>query len=296
MLSGSRVTREASWRLAPVVFVICLLSAVRVTVAAPETDHAIAFETYPPNYPGGIFREGDMITIKEVVGNRSGIEEGGTYTIRGTYTLQSEPSARLSFYVTDGNLQDGSGNSTLVSQSTGDFALTGTLEKAGAPHISFYPAIGGEGFGGTYFREAVDRPAEGAPLITIPFKEATPSWQKGPDTSGNDIIILKVTGSRAHLEEGGVYVLEGRYTLADHERARLVVYATNGETEAMSYDAPNGIHIKKGSGTFRLSARLVKKGGLHVSMYPAEGGEGFCDQYIVEEGVTDIPEYLTVIE
>jgi hypothetical protein len=98
---------------------------------------------------------GDAIHIEAVLGTEKGFEVGGTYRVTGTYTLNSAPSAELSFYLTTAGF-----NRTApirptqrmkVSKGSGRFELTQTFVTNGWPHLSFYPVHGGNGFGGLYF-------------------------------------------------------------------------------------------------------------------------------------------------
>jgi FecR protein len=96
------------------------------------------------------FAPGDAITITSVTGDRSTLEVGGVYHVEGTWHLESQPSATLALFVTNGKAE---GPASLhVEKGEGTFSIDVTrLTRAGYPHVSFYPTSGGASFGGAYF-------------------------------------------------------------------------------------------------------------------------------------------------
>jgi beta-lactamase regulating signal transducer with metallopeptidase domain len=120
--------------------------------AVPQFPHAVPIERGATQ-----FLNGDKITIQQVRGTAEKIAPGNIYWIRGTYTLASHPRATLSAYVTAQNADDGRNVPTLAVQTTivnkgeGSFTLYLPVTYRGWPHVSFYPADGGNVFGGTYF-------------------------------------------------------------------------------------------------------------------------------------------------
>jgi beta-lactamase regulating signal transducer with metallopeptidase domain len=102
------------------------------------------------------FLDGDQITISEVHGTAETFSPGNVYRIRGTYTLASHDSAMLAAYTTARHAKDGRSSShksqsTVVKKGDGTFTLYLPMTYEGWPHVSFYPAGGGNGFGGNYF-------------------------------------------------------------------------------------------------------------------------------------------------
>jgi len=102
------------------------------------------------------FGDGDRITITAVYGPTSRFTPGGAYWIDGTYTLASRDRASLLASVTARNAGDGRtsiarGQTMFVKRGSGTFTLKLPMPYDGWPHVSFYPAGGGEGFGGVYF-------------------------------------------------------------------------------------------------------------------------------------------------
>lgn len=101
------------------------------------------------------FREGDDITIESIRGTASRIRQGGTYLVRGTYTLGSHDRANLLLanMVTQGSGRDTIDEDCLleIERGTGRFELRKTITQPGFLHLTFYPIDGGDGFGGVFF-------------------------------------------------------------------------------------------------------------------------------------------------
>ena len=102
------------------------------------------------------FADGDRITITAVSGPTTTFAPGGTYWIDGTYTMASRERAALSAFVTARNAGDGKTSidkdqTMIVERGSGTFTLKLPMPYDGWPLVSFYPAEGGEGFGGVYF-------------------------------------------------------------------------------------------------------------------------------------------------
>jgi hypothetical protein len=116
-----------------------------------EFPYAVKFE------PGATsFLNGDKIIIVEVRGTAETFSPGNIYWIRGTYKLTSHERAMLAAYTTAMDAADGTSNTlkvqtTVVTQGNGTFKLFLPMSCRGWPHVSFYPADGGESFGGNYF-------------------------------------------------------------------------------------------------------------------------------------------------
>jgi hypothetical protein len=109
----------------------------------------------------------------------------------------------------------------------------------------------------------------------IEFVASTPGW--GQFAPGDDIAITELRGDRKRIEQGGRYLVEGTYTLASMDRARLALSVT-----APSSDSPGAIapwyaeqmtDIARGAGHFSLRETMRYAGSFHVSFYPMGGGE-----------------------
>jgi hypothetical protein len=100
------------------------------------------------------FAPGDNITIQELRGTTVAIQPGGTYFVTGTYTLNSQDEADLSFFATTTNkvLTPFEAQQTMhVMKGTGSFRLIKKMTEEGYLHVTFYSRATGQGFGGVYF-------------------------------------------------------------------------------------------------------------------------------------------------
>jgi hypothetical protein len=102
------------------------------------------------------FLDGDKITILEVRGTAETFTPGNIYWVKGKYALASHKCATVAAYITAMDAEHGTGTpfkvqTTVVNQGDGTFTLFLPMLHRGWPHVSFYPADGGDGFGGNYF-------------------------------------------------------------------------------------------------------------------------------------------------
>jgi hypothetical protein len=105
---------------------------------------------------GTHFLPGDEILIQEVRGTASTLQPGNWYQISGIYSLASHPQATLATFVTATGSANGESNvasvqTKAIGGGTGKFVLVLPMLYPGDPHVSFYPAGGGESFGSAYF-------------------------------------------------------------------------------------------------------------------------------------------------
>ena len=102
--------------------------------------------------------EGDHLEILEVLGAKTSFEVGGTYLVRGAYTLASRDEASLALYVSqrdhDPKVRTSGSEHVTLKKGSGTFEVSVTFGYEGWPHISLYPAAGGQSFGMAYFGEA----------------------------------------------------------------------------------------------------------------------------------------------
>jgi thiol-disulfide isomerase/thioredoxin len=103
------------------------------------------------------FETGDEIKITEIRGTSENFKPKHEYWIKGTYTLRSRDRATLGASVT---AQSSAGaipqphdpdQSLEIKRGSGEFTLKLPMHRNGWPHVSFYPADGGQSFGGVYF-------------------------------------------------------------------------------------------------------------------------------------------------
>jgi hypothetical protein len=117
--------------------------------AGTQMTTAVAFDVGHTNT-----RAGDRITITDVHGTRGDFAVGGTYLVRGEYTLASADEATLGFSVTamvpgEGCTYGNTRQTVHVSRGSGTFELANGIPYRGYPHVTFY--VQGQGSGGVYF-------------------------------------------------------------------------------------------------------------------------------------------------
>jgi len=111
---------------------------------------------------------------------------------------------------------------------------------------------------------AASAPAETTTNLPCPVSIGLGDAQFVP---GDSITIEKVTGTGTLITNGGVYCVEGSYTLSSHDQADLGFFTTVNTSAGASFDQREIVHLNKGSGTFRLTKRMSSEGYLHVSFY-----------------------------
>ena len=135
-----------------VPFTSCgLANLVAADAAAEDLSHTVHFELGKTQ-----FDSGDSITIQEIHGTSDAIEVGGTYSVDGTYTLNSRDEAELALHTTtisnSGSTPVASSQHVQIKKGTGTFHLVKTMGQDGYLHVSFYPLPSGSSFGGGLFR------------------------------------------------------------------------------------------------------------------------------------------------
>lgn len=83
------------------------------------------------------------------------ISEGDTITVKGRYSLASQPNVNLLLLITGtrdrGRSTVTKEQKTEIVQGTGEFILTATIPYYGCPHLTFYDKTTGKSLGGLYF-------------------------------------------------------------------------------------------------------------------------------------------------
>jgi uncharacterized protein len=138
------------------LFSIAVASALSLSQAMADADTVTTNENLPYRVPfelgSSAFAPGDNITIKRVRGTSKKIEIGGTYSVEGTYSLNSEDEAMLAFFDTSvgysGPTPIDPKQRTYIKRGSGSFYLVKTMADDGYLHVSFYKH---EDFGGVYF-------------------------------------------------------------------------------------------------------------------------------------------------
>jgi hypothetical protein len=137
----------------------------------------------------------------------------------------------------------------------------------------------------TFGLQILSASANAAPLETN-FSYAI-SFELGKSNlkGGDEITITSVRGDRAHLEPGGNYLVQGHYTLASADAASLALFCTtDGSSGSTPVTQNQEIKITRGSQDFLLS-EIACDGWLHLSFYPADGGNSLGGIYFGEKGV-----------
>ena len=96
---------------------------------------------------------------------------------------------------------------------------------------------------------------------------------------GDLIEITEILGTTDKIEPGQTYTIRGKYKLGSQDKAKLHLYATNGETTCSQ-----GPTVNKGQGEFTRTFTYQKEGWLHLSYYPAKGGSSFGNLYFNNKG------------
>jgi hypothetical protein len=127
---------------------------VRVLPAPSIPDAAQMTNSVPFDLGQTSNRGADRITITDVHGTQGDFAIGGSYVVRGQYTLASTDEADLAFYITAIDPADGCGDvnrrqTQHVTRGSGTFELANTIGIRGYPHVTFY--VGGASTSGVYF-------------------------------------------------------------------------------------------------------------------------------------------------
>jgi beta-lactamase regulating signal transducer with metallopeptidase domain len=131
-----------------------VLSCLAATPGAKDTSdkfsHSVKLASVSP-------QSGDKIAVEEVRGTADTLSAGNTYEVKGTYKLVSHDTAMLAIFITVDGTQARQSHRPLADQKIivekgeGHFTLRFHMWQDGNPHVSFYPAKGGESFASAYF-------------------------------------------------------------------------------------------------------------------------------------------------
>ena len=222
--------------------------------------------------------DGDRIAVDEVRGPSHEFTEGNTYEVRGTYVLESRDRAMLAAFVTTPASQpetphEVSADQVMqISRGEGKFTLRFHMWHPGDPHVSLYPAGGGESIGGIYLSGALP-PGDFSHVVRV---------GKTYSQDGDRITVDEVRGPSGERAEGNTYEVTGSYALASHDQAMLAVYVT---TSASQPETPHAnlpeqmMRVTKGEGRFTLRFHMWQAGEPHVSFYAPGGGGSFGGIY-----------------
>lgn len=253
--------------------------------ATLEFPHKVKFELGQTG-----FAEGDQINILEVRGTAETFTPGNLYWIKGTYTLASRDRASLSALVTANDAKNGRSSgikmqNAVIQRGQGTFTLVLLMNYPGWPHLSFYPAEGGEGFGGIYFGtgESVMKPQKPAEhrLPAARFKHRVP-FEIGLSEAyhGGKVEIREVWGTRPKIEVGGQYLVRGKYTLPPGEEGHLFLSATAGGAWGQTASLDLQFATVEGqSGEFELYHGMAGPGFFHVILSGKAANSRYGDVY-----------------
>ena len=213
--------------------------------------HELAIETGHTE-----FAEGDKIEITEVRGTSPDLTLGGTYVVKGRYTLSSRDQAKLAMFVTatkpgEGRTVIRSGQQIVVHRGSGEFELIKTLEtSAGFPHISFYPADGGASFGGVYFGQ------EGGSHTIMRQKRNNIRDTTGTEQGASGLNTTRLTITRAYWP-GSDQTPNSAFLKKSLEELRLkgVLHAKVGEGPQIPHRIV--IHIEPATGDYKSLYEIV---------------------------------------
>jgi len=144
------------------------------------------------------FRPGDSIRIINV---RRGENVENVLTVTAEYELASEPEAIILLSITrtkgDGFSKSAASQSKTISKGKGTVTLHRPDVREGMPHVSFYPAKGGDGFGGIYFGTA----AEAAASLAMKWRMTKASSVSPLQAKLDSIVIPRVKFENATLQQ-----------------------------------------------------------------------------------------------
>jgi beta-lactamase regulating signal transducer with metallopeptidase domain len=216
------------------------------------------------------FLPGDNITITEVRGTDDKIALGEIYCVKGHYTLASHDRAQLNLGISARDAADGRRNGfrsqdSFASKGAGTFTLFLPMVYKGWPHISFYPAEGGNGFGGVYFGtgdSVWNRASDVAPHTT-----AQDGQLEGPEPK---LIPTGVPLSQRLWDDLGLRFKPNSLALGEdllpYERALFVTEVRPGSPAAKS-----SIHVNDGLIAIDRHAMWNSRNVLWVLNHRREG-------------------------
>lgn len=99
---------------------------------------------------------------------------------------------------------------------------------------------------------------------------------------GDGIAVTTIRGDRPTLQPGGHYRVTGVYLLQSSEKASLCLWSTDGETQPEREPCQM---VSRGAGALGIGFRIKEPmRRLHLSFYPAEGGDSLGGVYLLNPG------------
>ncbi|MGA2244204.1 MAG: hypothetical protein ABSH48_04305 [Verrucomicrobiota bacterium] len=97
---------------------------------------------------------------------------------------------------------------------------------------------------------------------------------------GDSITIQHVQGTSDKIVVGGTYSVDGTYTLASHDEAKLAFFVTTQSSSGPTpVDPRQQMKVKNGTGSFHLIKKMSEDGYMHVSFYPIPSGNACGGEY-----------------
>jgi len=147
---SSRTATLIAARFIAGVLTLCCFAAAPGQDAPANLSHLVK--------PGAVYTQsGDQIIVDEVRGTSDRMSAGNTFEVTGRYKLVSHDEADLAINVMVSYDSPHSRHTALpqqkmkVAKGEGRFSLKFQMWDDGNPHVSFYPAHGGQSFASAYF-------------------------------------------------------------------------------------------------------------------------------------------------
>jgi hypothetical protein len=255
--------------------------------ALPPGVSSIPFSTFRAQFAGG-----DSITIQEVLATSPNLAPGDVVVVRGTYTLQSQPTATLAINLTTTGPVVSAPSSLVsskrISAGSDSFELEYAVQHVGELHVTFYSTT--TSFGGVYFRPPSGGTSPPPPTTTVPsiptagLASVPFTTSRAQFAAGDAITIQEVRASSPNLAPGDIVAVRGTYTLQSAASATLLLSLTVNAPGAVEAVSPSSRQSISGSGTFELAYEIKQPGALHISFYPSSSGSSFGGVYFGPPG------------
>jgi hypothetical protein len=224
------------------------------------------------------FANGDDITIQEVRSELGTLANGDTVTVKGTYTLSSQPDAMMLFSITtkDVSLDKAYLQRQVQAGTAVPFEMTRPIKCDGMLHIGFYSVQGGNAFGNVYFGAKSQAGGMGqSPQAVSGTANKKMKFSLGPKAfqEGDKIEIQEVWSERGTLTKGDTVKVKGTYTLRSKPTATLAFYVT-ASSPSDAHGPGLERQVKAGAAVpFEMERLITCDGHLHLGFYPVQGGD-----------------------
>jgi hypothetical protein len=138
----------------------------------------------------------------------------------------------------------------------------------------------------TFFAQSATQPPSTTPAPSTSAIEAPPKPDYSTDEAdyphlikaslwpasdgfrrGDKVTITSIRGTLPKIKPGGIYLVQGTYTLASEVEGSLALSLTTSGGGGGAWANTQVYKIEKGSGTFVLAAKMASDGQYHVSLY-----------------------------